>query len=221
MANYAKHIQVAVAEGDEAGLKAFMAAPSSRRWDSYKTIASKRKDSTRLAAYCKMFEEQLTNARTQAAAFRALPEVERKVVPTVDLNALLGRKVQIVQTDNDEPYDQEKDVPEETVWDKVRRLTNTDIEAPEPIASRKAPVEEAVGDNTRSDSVRPMVVPGSGVISSGIAWSVLNQAGDFPFPANPHGPANNGQLYRLNMQGLMGEAVMAALDPTIEITPDS
>lgn len=220
MAGFAKHIQVAVQDGDEAGLKAFMAAPSSRRWDSYKLIASKRKDETRLAAYCKQFKTQLAEARAQASAYRELPEVERKPAPTVDLSALLGKKVQI-QTD-DEPYDQEKDAPEESVWDKVRRLTNTDIEGPEPIASRKAPVaEEVVGDNTRKDSDRPQVVPGSGVISSGIAWATLNQSGDFPFPANPDGPANNGQLYRLNMLGLMGDAVMAALDPTIEITPDS
>lgn len=55
----AKHIQVARTQGVEAGLEAYLDAPSSQRHPAYKRITRKRTPETQLAAYCEVFKDQL------------------------------------------------------------------------------------------------------------------------------------------------------------------
>jgi len=55
----AKHIQVARTQGVEAGLEAYLHAPSSQRHPAFQKIMRKRTPDTRIAAYCELFKEQL------------------------------------------------------------------------------------------------------------------------------------------------------------------
>jgi len=59
MSSLAKHIQVARTQGVEAGLEAYMSAPSSRRHPNFAAITRKRTPETQLAAYCAAFAEKL------------------------------------------------------------------------------------------------------------------------------------------------------------------
>lgn len=230
---YAKHIQIAADEGEQAGLDAFLAAPSSKRWPSYQAIVSKRKPDTRLKAYCNIFG----NLIAEAAGVRVPNSTP---VPSISLMERLRKTIKVRNEADDEDVwvpdgeggfyraDGNEDGEDETdtdnsINDQITALTETVAalaqvimgDKDEPVASRKAPkAEKAAGSSARKGSDRPQVVPGSGVISSGVAWKVLNASGDFNPPTNPNAPATNGQLYRLNVEGLMGDAVMAALDPT-------
>ena len=51
----AKHIVLAMEEGVEAGLEAYLKAPSSKMYPAYHKIAAKRTEATKLKAYCAIF----------------------------------------------------------------------------------------------------------------------------------------------------------------------
>lgn len=51
----AKHIQIAEAEGVQAGFDSYMGTPVSKRQDAYQAISKKRTPATQLDAYCKAF----------------------------------------------------------------------------------------------------------------------------------------------------------------------
>lgn len=68
MATLAKHIQIARTQGPEAGMEAYLNAPSSRRHPAYAAITRKRTPETRLAAYCKQFATQLDSITPRVPA---------------------------------------------------------------------------------------------------------------------------------------------------------
>jgi hypothetical protein len=181
MANIAKHIQVALKDGPAAGMEVFLNAPSSKRWPSYKAISSKRTDKTRLAAYCKQFAGQLGGF------------VQPEVGVTVEA---------------EEQDDVQTAIAE--IQAKIDALKNPQsIDDSEDEGAGSGVVIEA--GSGQAGPVTSTVAAGSGLITRGIAWAVLNTDGTFPEPHDPDAPATNGQLYRLNVAGLMGEALAEAL----------
>jgi hypothetical protein len=68
----AKHVTIARTEGMEAGLEAFLGAPSSKLSPNYATIVGngKRKESTMLTAYCNLFADKVASIRPRALVER-------------------------------------------------------------------------------------------------------------------------------------------------------
>lgn len=67
----AKHLVIARNEGPEAGLAAFMAAPSSKLSPNYALISKKRTGVSKLTAYCNIFGEKILAVKVRAQAVEA------------------------------------------------------------------------------------------------------------------------------------------------------
>jgi hypothetical protein len=87
----------------DAGLAAFMAAPSSRLSQNYDGIVSKRTPKTRLAAYCNIFGEKVSSLREPKGEVEQVsaPTDQQALIEAV-LAALNGQAQAPVSTDEDE-----------------------------------------------------------------------------------------------------------------------
>jgi hypothetical protein len=146
----AKHVTIARTEGVEAGLEAYLAAPSSKLSPNYATIVGngKRKESTMLTAYCNLFADKIASIRPRVLA--------------------------------------------ERVADDRQSL----IEQFEAFMAARNGTTEQIAE--------AVVAPVSVGITSEEAWVALGSGEKFEPNAERKGePANNGQLYRLNVLGML------------------
>lgn len=99
----AKHLVIARNEGMDAGLAAFMAAPSSRLSKNYGEIMKRRNDKTKLAAYCNIFGEKVASVRASGVEAEAVaPVMDTQALIEAVLAALNGSAQSTVSSDEDE-----------------------------------------------------------------------------------------------------------------------
>lgn len=185
----AKHIQIAREQGAQAGLEAFLAAPVSRQHDSYQEIMSKRKDSTRLQAYCNLFG--VSKEPTQPPT-------------TTRVNATRAARVNSGTAVAERPVAQEQAHNPGDIQGDMFKMFQAFLAS----QGVSAPSVDEDDDEDFEDTPNAAVEDDGDLIefiTHDEAWEALGS--DPAFRASKEerriGPATNGQLFRLNELGLL------------------
>lgn len=208
----AQHIKIARREGVEAGLEAYLASPGSRlHKERYNDIAKRRTSKTRLEAYCRVFAKELGDAPSRIPVVQEQYDadvqgiVEAAVAQA--LRGILGNTPQVGTTDEPD---------EDTEGEMMVSAIMDEYGVPENVARKLFADGITVEiDDTDDNDTHSVRVPTSvanrgkrtrkapeGAITAGEAWVALG-GGDTFEPNDPDKEANNGQLYRLNVSGLL------------------
>lgn len=219
MVKLANHIKVSREQGVEAGLEAYLASPASRLHAQWGEIvgAGRRSDESMLKHYCRVFADQLGNTPRRIPAQQeryegdvqtlaeSITEQVQAQVAEMLAKALGGITPEVDDTDDDQEGDllvtaimDEYDVPEHTARKMLANGIEPTLDDDEDTHSVRV-TESEVRNGVRTSN-RPRAPKGA--ITAGQAWEALG-AGDRFKPNDPNVAANNGQLYRLNVSGLL------------------
>lgn len=173
----AKHIQVARDSGMDAGMEAFLAAPSSKLSPNYATIVGngRRGQASMLKHYCSVFGTTVERTRPSKGSNTVLTE---RVID--DKQAIL-----------------------EAIADRLGLDVDT-------LASLTIGSEDDEEHSIRVEA--DALVTSPEFLTRDVAWALLGASIERPAVANRAEAASNGQMWRVNSDGLLSAEEVARLN---------
>lgn len=189
---YAKHIQIARNDGPEAGLDFYLSQRLAKGQPAFEAIAKKRTAKGKLDAYCKAFADDLNVVpRTPKA-----PKADLTNGGLIEaLRALLTGETEEVEEVEDEPED------ENPLIAQLRDAGFSDAIIAS-ITDALPGVTEVTTSTPGKAKAKSTVKAKAGTLTAGDLWAALG-SDDTMKPRDLTKPANNGQLYRANVEGLL------------------